>query len=258
MLQIALGKCSWELREESQRSATGTEILEEIRQRTSNFAGVSVEIEAMEQGPGSGKPILLQLSSHDRSLIDPAITRIMEHIEANMPEMRDIDDSRALPGVEWNLTVDRAQAALFGADVSQVGIAVQLITNGVKVGEYRPDRADDGVDIRVRYPAANRGIDALDGAARCDTQRPDTDLKFRQMSPTPNVDALQRIDATPIGQIRSNVAPDVLASDWWQSSKHGSTNKNGLPNSKLSSAAPTKIKPNPWPLSGWPLACRCS
>ena len=38
--------------------------------------------------------------------------------------IRDIDDTRSLPGVEWELSVDRAQAAIYGADVSQVGIAV--------------------------------------------------------------------------------------------------------------------------------------
>ena len=51
--------------------------------------------------------------------------------------LRDIDDTRSLPGVEFKLNVDRAQAAIYGADVSQVGIAVQLVTNGIKVGEYR-------------------------------------------------------------------------------------------------------------------------
>ena len=59
--------------------------------------------------------------------------------------------------MEWRLAVDRAQAALYGADVALVGIAVQLVTGGVKVGEYRPDSADDAVDIRVRYPAAGAG-----------------------------------------------------------------------------------------------------
>ena len=28
----------------------------------------------------------------------------------------------------------------------QVGVVVQLVTNGIKVGEYRPDRSDDAVD----------------------------------------------------------------------------------------------------------------
>lgn len=208
-----VGQMFLELREEDQRRATGTEILEEIRQRTSQFAGISVEIDAMEQGPPSGKPILLQLSSHNRELIDPAIARIAAHIDENMPQMRDVDDSRALPGVEWKLTVDRAQAAIFGADVSQVGIAVQLITNGVKVGEYRPDRSDDGVDIRVRYPTEHRGINALDQLRIATPSGLVPISNFVQKSPTPNVDTFQRIDGIPIGQIRANVAPGVLADD---------------------------------------------
>ena len=61
---------------------------------------------------------------------------ITEYMDT-VPEIIDVDDTRSLPGIEWKLTVDRAQAALYGADVSQVGIAVQLVTNGVKVGEYR-------------------------------------------------------------------------------------------------------------------------
>ena len=28
--------------------------------------------------------------------------------------------------------------------------------------EYRPDQADDAVDIRVRYPTKDRGVGALD------------------------------------------------------------------------------------------------
>ena len=57
---------------------------------------------------------------------------------------------------------DRAKAALAGADVSAVGLAVQMLTNGVKVGEYRPDRADDAVDIRVKYPEDERRLMALE------------------------------------------------------------------------------------------------
>lgn len=208
-----VGQMFLELRKEDERTRTGSEILEEIRQRVASFAGVSVEIDEMEQGPPSGKPIALQLSSHNRTLIDPAIAQIVDHINKNVPEMRDVDDSRALPGIEWKLSVDRAQAAIYGADVSQVGIAVQLITNGVKVGEYRPDRADDGVDIRVRYPAESRGINALDQLRIATSKGLVPISNFVKMTPTPNVDTFQRIDGVPVGQVRSNLAPGVLASD---------------------------------------------
>ena len=208
-----VGQMFIELYEEDQRSVTGTEIFEEIRERTSSFAGVTVEIEKMEQGPPAGKAILLQFSSHNRALIDPAIKRVVDYIEQTMPDIRDLDDTRALPGVEWNLSVDRAQAAIYGADVSQVGIAVMLITNGVKVGEYRPDRSDDGVDIRVRFPKDSRGISAFDDLRIATPKGLIPISNFVTTSPTPNVDTIKRIDGIPVGQIRADVAPDVLADD---------------------------------------------
>ena len=208
-----VGQMFIELVDENNRNRTGTEILEEVRQRTADFPGVTVEVEEMEQGPGTGKPILIELSSHNKAIIEPAVTRIVEHMKSSMPGIRDIDDSRSLPGVEWQLTVDRAQAALFGADVSQVGVAVQLITNGVKVGEYRPDRADDGVDIRVRYPSGSRGINALDELKIATNNGLVPISNFVQREPTPNVDTIQRNDGIPVEQIRANVAPDVLAND---------------------------------------------
>jgi len=131
----------------------------------------------------------------------------------NDPDFRDISDSRALPGLEWKLSVDKAQAAIYGADVSQVGIGVQLVTNGVKVGEYRPDRADDGVDIRVRYPIESRGINALDQLRIATPTGLVPISNFVTRSAIPNVDTLQRVDGVPIGQIRADIAPGVLADD---------------------------------------------
>ncbi len=208
-----VGRMFLELYDENKREASGTEIFEEIRRRIEPLAGVTVEIQKMEQGPPVGKPILVQLESHNRDLIEPAIQRIVDHMTNGTDGLRDVDDTRPLPGVEWELSVDRAQAAIYGADVSQVGIAVQLITNGVKVGEYRPDRSDDGVDIRVRYPAENRGINALNDLKIATPNGLVPVSNFVVKKPTGNVDTLQRFDGVPIGQIRANVAPGVLADD---------------------------------------------
>jgi multidrug efflux pump len=67
-----------------------------------------------------------------------------------------------LPGIEWELKVDRAQAAKFGVDVDLVGLAVQMLTRGVKLGGYRPNHADEEVEIRARYSQSFRTIDQLD------------------------------------------------------------------------------------------------
>ncbi len=208
-----IGVIFFELYDENMLDRTGTEIFEEIRERTQNITGITVELQEMEQGPPVGKPIQIQFSSHTRDLLEPAVTKVVEHMQNGMQGLRDIADTRTLPGIEWRLTVDRAQAALFGADVTQVGLAVQLLTNGVKVGEYRPDKADEAVDIRVRYPMNERGINALD-ELRIMTQKGLVPISnFVKREPAQNVDNTQRIDGIPVEFIRANVAPGVLADD---------------------------------------------
>lgn len=201
-----IGSIFLELIEENQRDITGTEIFETIRERTSDFAGISVEVEKMEQGPGRGKPIAIQFASQHKELLEPAVAKIVAYME-QVEGIRDIEDTRSIPGIEWQLNVDRAQAALFGADVSQVGVAVQLVTNGLKVGEYRPDGADDAVDIRVRFPESERGIEALD-ILKVNTRQGLVPISnFVSRESKPSLDAIQRIDGIPVKFIRADVAP---------------------------------------------------
>ncbi|MDE0991120.1 MAG: efflux RND transporter permease subunit, partial [Pseudomonadales bacterium] len=157
-------------------------------------------------------PIEVQFSSFDRDLMEPAVARVVAHMDT-IEGLRDIEDTRSLPGLEWRLTVDRAQAALYGADVTSVGFAVQLITNGVKIGEYRPDRSDDAVDIRVRYPEKDRGISALDQLKVRTSQGQVPISNFVTREAANNIDTIQRVDGNPVEYIRAGVGPDVLADD---------------------------------------------
>jgi multidrug efflux pump len=207
-----IGRMFIELLPESQRTIAGSAIFETIRERTSGLSGFSVEIEEMQNGPHQGKPIEVQFSSFDRELMEPAVASIVAHMET-IEGLRDIEDTRALPGLEWKLTVDRAQAALYGADVTSVGLAVQLITNGVKIGEYRPDRSDDAVDIRVRYPEGDRGISALDQLKILTAQGQVPISNFVTREAAHNIDTIQRVDGKPVKYIRAGVEPGVLADD---------------------------------------------
>jgi multidrug efflux pump len=205
-----IGQLALEMVEENERERKVPEVMQEIRDRTAHLAGISVEIEEMEQGPPIGKPIQLQFSSQSSSTLEPAVDQVYEFV-SQLEGVIDIDDTRSLPGIEWRLEVDRAQAALYGADVSQVGIAVQLVTNGVKVGEYRPDNAEDAVDIRVRYPKSERGVSSLD-ELKITTPKGMVPIgNFVKRVPAPNVDTIQRIDGTAVEFIRANVAEGVMA-----------------------------------------------
>jgi multidrug efflux pump len=205
-----IGSIFLELYPESERSMKGNAIMQEIRKRTDHLAGIRVEMLPLENGPPVGKPIQIELTSRERSLLEPAMARVRAHLDT-LPELLDIDDTAVLPSIEWRIEVDRAQAAIYGADVSSAGIAVQLVTNGVKVGEYRPDGADDSVDIRVRFPRDERGIRALN-ELRISSNQGMVPLKnFAKMQPAPGVDTFKRVDGIPVELIRANVVDGVLA-----------------------------------------------
>ncbi|MDA9368361.1 efflux RND transporter permease subunit [Flavobacteriaceae bacterium] len=205
-----IGSLFIELYPESQRTVKGNAIMQQIRDRSAQFVGISVEVLPIEMGPPVGKPIQIELRSANRALLEPALARIRAHLET-MPQLIDIDDSSALPSIEWRLSVDRAQASIYGADVSSAGIAVQLVTNGVKVDEYRPDGADDAVDIRVRYPERERGIRAM-SELRVSTKQGMVPLSnFVHMAPVPGVDSFERIDGVPVETVRADVIEGVYA-----------------------------------------------
>jgi multidrug efflux pump len=207
-----IGSIFLEMHEAEDRTRSGAEILEEVRERTAHLAGIDVQIQQFEGGPPVGKPVQIEFASKRSSLLEPAVARVREYIDT-VDGLRDISDTRSLPGVEWKLTVDRAQAAIYGADVTTVGTVVQMVTNGLKVAEYRPDDAEEEVDIRVRFPAEHRGLSMLE-QLRVPTRDGAVPLSsFVTRAPSPNVDTIQRVNGMPVEYIRANVAPDVLADD---------------------------------------------
>ena len=208
-----VGSLYIEMHEEFERRLSGREILEEVRARTADLAGIGVDVQELEDGPPVGKPVQIQFSGSDNALLSPVVARVRDYLDNEVEGLRDIEDTRSLPGVEWKLSVDRAQAALYNADVSLVGVAVQLVTNGVWVGEYRPDTADDAVDIRVRYPPSARGLHALDDLVISTSKGLVPISNFVRREPVPNLDAIERIDGRVVMFIRANVAPGVLADD---------------------------------------------
>jgi multidrug efflux pump len=128
-----------------------------------------------------------------------------------MSGLRDLEDTRPLPGIEWQLMVDRAQAALFNANIDVVGGSVQLVTNGIYLGEFRPDDAEEEVEIRLRYPEAERNINVLD-KLRVNTPSGSVPLSnFVTRAPQDKVDSIQRVDGEYVMFVKANVVPGIVA-----------------------------------------------
>jgi len=117
----------------------------------------------------------------------------------------DVEDDRPLPGIEWRLEVNRELAARYGADIATLGNSVQMITNGIKISEYRPDDTDDEVDIRVRFPYSERNLGQLD-QLRVPTAKGMIPISnFVTIQPAPKSGTLTRVDAQRVITVQADV-----------------------------------------------------
>ena len=188
------------------------EILEDLRERTAHLAGTIIELREQEAGPPVGKPVQIQLTSADPSRLEPVIDQILEVME-RIGGFIDLEEGRPIPGIEWEMRVDRAQAAKFGADVQLVGSYVQMATRGMEIGNYRPDRSDEEIDIVVRLPEEYRNTTHLQ-RIRVQTERGSIPIaNFVTLEASPKTSLLRRVDGFRAMTIRSDVAPGILPDD---------------------------------------------
>lgn len=206
-----IGSFFIELTNRSTRDVSGFDIEEIHREITKDIPGVRIDVLNPEPGPPVGKDVQIQLSGLDMDDLITTSRMIKRYMETEVAGLVGIDDSTPVPGIEWRVTVDRAQAAMLGADVTAVGTAVQLLTNGVLIGQYRPDDAEEEIDIRVRYPADQRGIHQLD-QLRINTRSGQVPVSsFIKREAKPEVSSIQRLDGTRVMFVRANTKEGILA-----------------------------------------------
>ncbi|MGJ3262478.1 MAG: efflux RND transporter permease subunit [Salinarimonas sp.] len=189
------------------------EILADIRARTADIPGIRLEVREQQGGPAQGKPVELRVVGRGG---DGALAAAVETVRTTMDRLGgfvDVADTRPLPGVEWELAVDRTQAARYGADVTLLGQAVQLFTAGLKVAEYRPDTADGEVDIRVRFPTTDRSLAQLEQFRIPTSQGLVPIRNFVEFRPAARTGTLQRIDGRRVVTVSADVAEGRLASE---------------------------------------------
>lgn len=186
----------------------GHEIMDDLRRRTADISGILVEVTAPRAGPPTGKPIQVQLSSVDPDKL-PEAARRTAAILSKMPEVRDLDDGLPLPGIDWKIEVDKAEAAKYGAGVNTVGNAVQLVTNGTKITEYRPSQTDKAVDILIRFPPDRRSLNEIDDL-RVQTNVGHVPIgNFVHRVPAQRVGYINRVGGQRVMTVASNVADGV-------------------------------------------------
>ena len=180
-------------------------IMMDMRERTRDIPGMILEFRKQEDGPSEGKPIEVHISGTVLEEINGAVQQVRDIMD-ELGGFADVNDNRALPGIEWRFEVDRAQAARYGATVASVGNAVQLVSNGLKLATYRPEDANDEVDIRVRLPEYARTLDQLNRQTLNTPAGLVPLSNFVTLTPVPKTGILRRLDGRRTITIEGDVS----------------------------------------------------
>lgn len=207
-----IGSMLIEISDRHTRNISGEQVVDKYRKAIANVPGVRADIQKQEPGPPVGKDIQIELIGTDLDILAKEARRIHKHLQT-IDGLTGVDDTTPVPGIEWEVKVDRAKAAMMGADVSSVGAAVQLVTNGVLVGKYRPNDVDDEVDIRVRYPEQYRAITELDHLRVATRQGSVPISSFVDRVARPKISTIHRQDGNRVMYVRADTKPGVLADD---------------------------------------------
>ena len=185
-------------------------VLAEIKSQASKYVGILVTFVELQKGPPTGKPIKLLIKSNNVPDLNNATETIRNHLD-KIEGLVNIDDDRDLPGIEWQLKVDRAEAAKFEVDVALIGNYVQLITKGLKVTDYRTTDSDEEIDVVIRYPKNHRKLNQYE-RIQIKTNKGLIPIdNFITWSPKSKVGVIKRVQSIKTKTITADVAPGILA-----------------------------------------------
>ncbi|NOX74415.1 MAG: efflux RND transporter permease subunit, partial [Alphaproteobacteria bacterium] len=204
-----IGQVQIELQSWKTRRARGNDILTEIESRLKSIPGVQIEIISADMGPATGKPLKLRLKGDDWDDLQLAAGIAAQKFRETKGLIR-IEDTRPLPGIDWQIDVDVEKAGRFGADVVTVGAMVQLVTRGLLLDTMRVESSDEEIDIRVRLPKKDRLLSTLD-TLRVRTRDGLIPLSnFISRKPVRSLGQIDRIDATRYFDVKADITPGLM------------------------------------------------
>ena len=203
-----IGKLQLEFIDWKERRKTSL-ILKNIIEKAKKYPGLVIEFMEEKKGPPSGKPLKIRLTSDKLDDVSHATKLIRDKMERTHG-LTNIEDDRDIPAIEWELKIDRVQAAKFGADVALIGNYVQLLTNGMKVTTFNPIDNEEEIDVVVRYPRQHRKLDQFDKIKIKTSSGMVPIENFVNWAPQAKVGTIKRVNTQRTRTIKSDVKQGVL------------------------------------------------
>ena len=187
----------------------GDIVIAELTEELSNIPGIQIEVLSLDRGPASGKPVHLRFKGDNFEDLVTATAMARDHFNS-VPGLTLIEDTRPLPGIDWQIDVDVEKAGQYGADVLSVGAMVQLVTRGLLLDTMRVPSSDEEIEIRVRLPEKDRLLSTLDTlkVRTADGLIPLSNFIIR--TPVPKLAEISRIDQKRYMDVKADVTPGLM------------------------------------------------
>ncbi|MGB5865237.1 MAG: efflux RND transporter permease subunit, partial [Sulfitobacter sp.] len=206
--QVQFETIPWEDRA-LQPELDGDIVIAELTEQLTQIPGIRIEVLSLDRGPASGKPVHLRFKGDRFDQLVEATAMARAHFDT-VPGLILVEDTRPLPGIDWQIDVDVEKAGQYGADVLSVGAMVQLVTRGLLLDTMRVDTSDEEIEIRVRLPEQDRTLTTLDTLK---VRTPDGLIplsNFITRTPVPKLAEISRIDQTRFMDVKADVTPGLM------------------------------------------------
>ena len=188
-------------------------VIADMRARLVQLAGADINILKQQQGPGSAKPIKIEIIGLSLDELGAATSDLISRMNS-LGGFVDITDSRPLPGTEWSLVTDRDAASRHGVSITGLGTMIKMLTRGVRISEYRPDDSEDELDVVMRFMGDQRNLDRLRELRVPATDGTFVPLSvFAKLEPRVKGGSIERLDGQRYMYIESSLNLGVLADE---------------------------------------------
>ncbi len=198
-----------------QERPRAVKIIKDMEDKLSDVSGVILEVTKEDKGPKSGKPIEIEISanSDNQKMLEDGYAYIEKAMQ-KIGGFANTENTLPLPGIQWEMRINKAQAAKFGVSISSIGGIVQMMTRGAIVSSYRPGDSDDELDIVVRFPKKFRALDMIGNLYVVTASGKSVPIStFVDIVPSHKVNLVQRIDGRRVLRVSTDVEVGHFAAE---------------------------------------------
>lgn len=142
-----------DLRDLRERTQNSFLTLDEVRRRTADLPGATIDVDRPQEGPPVGLPLVIEISGNDFAQLGSIAARVRQAL-ADIPGLVSLDDDFDLARPEVNVRVDRVRAARLGLTTRDIGNTLRTALQGQDAATYR--HGDEDAEIRVRLAPGSR------------------------------------------------------------------------------------------------------